>query len=102
MALALTELQRERLNNDGFVVLESFITGDELTRVTAAVQVRELCCSARLRPTQTPGLTPCLLAQDVAENGDGGVVSPIALEMMGYEPLLPYLVDAVGWNVHMR
>lgn len=30
----------------------------------------------------------------------GYQVHPIALEMMDYEPVLPYLVDAMGWCGH--
>lgn len=75
--LELDERMRAELDEDGFTVLESFIQGAELERIRAAVL-------------------------DLAQHGDGGVVSPIALEMMSYEPLLPYLVAVMGWNVHMR
>ena len=75
--LEMDERMRAELDEDGFTVLESFIEGEELERIRAAVL-------------------------DVAKHGDGGVVSPIALEMMSYEPVLPYLVSVMGWNVHMR
>lgn len=75
--LEMDERMRAELDEDGFTVLESFIQGEELERIRAAVL-------------------------DVAKHGDGGLVSPIALEMMSYEPMLPYLVTAMGWNVHMR
>jgi ectoine hydroxylase-related dioxygenase (phytanoyl-CoA dioxygenase family) len=75
--LEMDERMRAELDEDGFTVLESFIVGDELERIRAAVL-------------------------DVAKHGDGGAVSEIALEMMSYEPLLPYLVSAMGWNIHMR
>ena len=75
--LKMDERLRAELDEDGFTVLESFIQGEELERIRAAVL-------------------------DVAKHGDGGLVSPIALEMMSYEPVLPYLVAAMGWNIHMR
>ena len=75
--LAMTERMRRELDECGFTVLESFIQGAELARIATA-------------------------ARGLAEHGDGGEVHPIALEMMDYEPVLPLLVDAMGWNIHMR
>jgi hypothetical protein len=68
---------RRELDELGFTVLEGLLSGTELGRVATATWA-------------------------VAEHGDGGRVAPIALEMMAYEPVMPYLVDAMGWNIHMR
>jgi ectoine hydroxylase-related dioxygenase (phytanoyl-CoA dioxygenase family) len=75
--VGLTQAMRRELDEVGFTVLEGLLRGPELLRVASAVRA-------------------------VAEHGDGGAVAPIALEMMAYEPVLPYLVDAMGWNIHMR
>ena len=77
MTGGLTERMRQELDELGFTVLEGLLTGAELERVATAVR-------------------------EVAEHGDGGKVAPIAVEMMAYEPAMPYLVDAMGWNIHMR
>jgi hypothetical protein len=81
MPLAMTERMRRELDELGYTVLESFIAGAELQRLRSAAQ--EFAAAGSRRET------------------DGGVAE-IALEMMDYEPLLPYLVDAMGWNIHMR
>lgn len=73
----LTDPMRRELDELGFTVLEGLLSGAELERVATATRA-------------------------VAEHGDGGRVAPIALEMMAYEPVMPYLVDAMGWNIHMR
>ena len=73
----LSDQMRRELAEQGFTVLERFIQGAELERIASAVQ-------------------------RLAKYGDGGRVCPVALEMMVYEPMLPYLVDAMGWNIHMR
>ena len=75
--MGLTETMRRELDELGFTVLEGLLRGPELQRVAASVRA-------------------------VAEHGDSGVVAPIALEMMAHEPVTPYLVDAMGYNIHMR
>ena len=77
----MTERMRRELDELGYTVLESFIAGAELQRLRSAAQ--EFAAAGSRRET------------------DGGVAE-IALEMMDYKPLLPYLVDAMGWNIHMR
>ena len=81
MPLAMTEQMRTELDELGYTVLESFIAGAELQRIQSAAQA--------------------FAAEGSRRDQDGGVAE-IALEMMDYEPLLPYLVDAMGWNIHMR
>ena len=81
MPLAMTEQMRTELDELGYTVLESFIAGAELHRIQSAAQA---------------------FAAEGSRRAQDGGVAEIALEMMDYEPLLPYLVDAMGWNIHMR
>ena len=91
--MALTETMRRELDENGFTVLESFLQGAELERISSAMQ------SFAEDPQGTT--TNEFKALPSGAEATPGVDS-IALEMMDYAPLLPYLVDAVGWNIAMR
>ena len=93
MPLAMTDTQRRELDELGYTVLESFLSGPTLERVAAAVQAdteREFAAPTSWRTWEGK-------KADQEET-----VSPIALEMLDYEPVLRYVVDAMGWNIVMR
>ena len=96
MPLAMTERQRRELDEWGFTVLPSFFEGPELQRL-----VREVKLWAERE--QAPPRDPRSL--DGRQPG-GGVDTPrverIALEMLDHPRILPYVVDAIGYNIHAR
>ena len=90
--LAMTEDQRGQLDRLGFVVLERFIVGEELERVLAGVGafIARLQDEGGLGPEAAVGRRGCACAD------------PMCLELMAYDRMLPYIVDAIGWNVQLR
>ena len=90
--LAMTEDQRVQLDRLGFVVLERFIVGEELERVLAGVGafIARLQDESGLGPEAAVGRRGCACAD------------PTCLELMSYDRMLPYIVDAIGWNVQLR
>ena len=90
--LAMTEEQRGQLDRLGFVVLERFIVGEELERVLAGVGafIARLQDESGLGPEAAVGRRGCACAD------------PTCLELMSYDRMLPYIVDAIGWNVQLR
>ena len=74
--LVVTEAQRRELDDNGFTVLESFFSGDELSELVAAV------AAVPVAPrTQVP---------------------QVFLDLADHPRILPYVVDLLGWNVQIR
>jgi hypothetical protein len=85
-ALIMSERQRQELTERGFVVLESFLAGAELARVTAGVHA----FADRLRSEQQlPGGAG--VGQRACELRDA-----TCMELMDHAGVLPYIVDAIG------
>ena len=87
MSLAMSDRQRYELNEWGFTVLESFFQGDELDALVAGVE------HLRLRQTAVTSAdgVPTMRTAD-----------PMCLDLLDHPRVLPYVVDAMGWNIHAR
>ena len=79
--LVVTEAQRRELDERGFTVMENFFKGEELAALVDAVG-RVDADRAASRKTST--------------------VPRIFLELADHPRILPYVVDLLGWNVHIR
>ena len=88
-SLAMTAVQRRQLNEWGFVVLESFFQGEELDALL-----------------QGAGELEARLAAASAASTDGvpavNEVDGMCLDLIDHPRILPYVVDAMGWNIHAR
>jgi ectoine hydroxylase-related dioxygenase (phytanoyl-CoA dioxygenase family) len=90
--LAMTPEQRRDFDEKGFVVLEDFFTAEELDRLLSAIDE----VAARVR--QAKGLGP---------EAHWAIRNALAhheafLDLVDHPRILPYVVDAIGWNVQIR
>ncbi len=92
MSLAMTPQQKQDFETDGFIVLEDFLTQEELDRLLTAVdKVKDRVQEAQgLGPTD-PFQVRNVLAQDDA-----------FLDLIDNPRILPLVVDAIGWNIQIR
>jgi hypothetical protein len=98
---ALSQRQRRELRDDGYVVLESFFQGAELAGIVEGLEASIL---ARSQQAPVSG----------AEDGGGGwplnvewperveAVPQVFLDLVDHPRILPYVVDAIGWNIQLR
>jgi ectoine hydroxylase-related dioxygenase (phytanoyl-CoA dioxygenase family) len=82
MSLAMTPEQMRELDEQGFTVMESFIQGEELAALVAFADSQQ-----SRAPTST-----------IPESFEGHLF----MDLIDHPRILPYIVDAIGWNVHMR
>ena len=92
MSIAMTEQQEKDFGEKGFIILENFLTEEELERLLAAADDM----AARIQ--ETKGLKPDdpfairnALAHDTA-----------FLDLIDHPRMLPLVVDAIGWNIQIR
>ena len=88
-SLAMTAQQRHELDENGFVVLESFFQGEELAKLVRGVEALRQR-NQQSAQTSTDGV-PIVAEAD-----------PTCLELLDHPRVLPYVVDAMGWNIHAR
>ena len=97
MPLAMTERQRRELDEWGFTVLPSFFEeGPELQRLVREVK---LWAEREQAPPRDPR---SLDGRQPGGGADTPRVERIALEMLDHPRILPYVVDAIGYNIHAR
>lgn len=92
MSLAMTEQQRRDFDEQGFIVLEDFFTSAELDRLYTAIDE----VGARIR--EAKGLAP---------DAPFAIRNALAhheafLDLVDHPRILPYVVDAIGWNIQIR
>jgi len=87
--LGLTERHRRELNEWGFTVFESHFQGEELKELTDGAD--------RLRKTIQASTTISSDGVAAVEEIDG-----TCLGLIDHPRILPYVVDAMGWNIHAR
>ncbi len=92
MPIAMTDQQRDELNEQGFTVLERVLTQPELERVSAAMD--EVADQLR----QERGLGP----NDSVSRRNGLACHEAILDLLDHPKILPLVVDAVGWNIQNR
>ncbi len=92
MPIAMTAEQERAFGEQGFVLLEDFLTQEELDRLLAAVdEVGERIRRERNLGTDDKFAIRNLLAHDDA-----------FLDLVDHPRILPLVVDAIGWNIQIR
>ena len=92
MPIAMTNQQRDELDEQGFTLLERVLTQPELERVSTAMD--EVADQLR----QERGLGP----NDSVSRRNGLVCHEAILDLLDHPKILPLVVDAVGWNIQNR
>ena len=92
MSLAMTPQQKEAFEQDGFIILEDFLTPEELDRILAAVDT----VADRVRKAQNLGPNDPFQVRNVLAQDDA------FLDLIDHPRILPLVVDAIGWNIQMR
>ena len=92
MSIAMTPEQRSAFDEQGFIVLEDFLTAAELERLLDAIDE----VAVRLRRNE--GLAP---------HAPFAVRNALAhheafLDLIDHPRMLPLVVDAIGWNIQIR
>jgi ectoine hydroxylase len=90
--LAMTPEQRRAFDEEGFVILENFLTADETQRlVDAADEVVGRIQREQNLPAQHHFQVRNALAHHEA-----------FLDLIDHERMLPLVIDAIGWNIQIR
>ncbi len=92
MSIAMTEEQRISFDEDGFIVLENFLTTEETGRLSdAADEVVGRIQREKGMPPETHFQVRNALAKHEA-----------FLDLIDHPRILPLVVDAIGWNIQIR
>ncbi len=92
MALAMTEQQESDFEEKGFIILENFFDQDELGCLLAAIDD----VADRIR--EAKGLSPV----DPFSIRNALSHHEAFLDLVDNPKMLPYVVDAIGWNIQIR
>ncbi|MEM7034347.1 MAG: phytanoyl-CoA dioxygenase family protein [Chloroflexota bacterium] len=92
MAIAMTPQQQQDFDEKGFIILEDFLTPDELSRLLAAIDE----VAAKIRQVE-----------DIGPNDPFAIRNALAhheafLDLIDHPRMLPLVVDAIGWNIQIR
>ena len=92
MTLAMTDKQRDELNDQGFTVIERVLSDPEIERLEKAMdeladQIRE---ARGLGPNDSISLRNSVAYHDAI------------LDLLDHPEILPLIVDTIGWNIHNR
>lgn len=92
MPIAMTNQEKRNFENQGYIVLENFLTKEELERLLAAVDT----VAERVR--HTSGLDPDepFAIRNVLSHHE------TFLNLIDHPKALPLVVDAIGWNIQIR
>jgi ectoine hydroxylase len=92
MLLAMTEEQKHDFDEKGFIVLEDFFTQPELERLWDAIDEIGGCIrrAKNLGPDAPWSIRNALSHHDAF------------LDLVDHPRILPYVVDAIGWNIQIR
>ena len=92
MPLAMTDEQRRSFDEDGFIILENFLTPAETARLSdAADEVVSRIQQEKGLPPETHFQIRNALSQHDA-----------FLDLIDHPRMLPLVVDAIGWNFNGR
>lgn len=92
MSIAMTVQQEKDFDENGFIILENFLTEDELERLLSAVDD----VASRIQGAQ--GLNPdepFAIRNALAHH-------TAFLDLIDHPRMLPLVVDAIGWNIQIR
>ena len=92
MPIAITDQQRDELNEKGFTILERVLTGPELDSLSTAMdEVADMIRRAQGLSTEDEvGLRNALAHHEAI------------LDLIDHPGILPLVVDAIGWNIQNR
>ena len=88
----MTEQQKNDFDENGFIVLEDFLTPDELDRLLS--EVDEVGAKVRSAKGLGPG-DPFAVRNALAHH-------EAFLDLIDHSRMLPLVVDAIGWNIQIR
>ena len=92
MSAAMTQQQRADFAEQGFVILEDFLTKEELERLLAAVdEVAE-----KVRNVEDLGPDDPFAVRNALSHHEA------FLDLIDHPRMLPLVVDAIGWNIQIR
>ena len=92
MSLAMTPQQRTDFDEQGFIILENFLTPAELGRLLAAIDE----VAAEVRTVQGLGPNDPFAVRNALSHHDA------FLDLIDHPRMLPLVVDAIGWNIQIR
>ena len=92
MSIAMTPQQRAAFDEQGFIILEDFLTAAELERLLRAVdEVAE-----RVRRREGLGRGDPFAVRNALTHHEA------FLDLIDHPRMLPLVVDAIGWNIQIR
>ena len=92
MSIAMNPQQRAAFDEQGFIILEDFLTAEELERLLRAVdEVAE-----RVRRREGLGRGDPLAVRNALTHHEA------FLDLIDHPRMLPLVVDAIGWNIQIR
>jgi ectoine hydroxylase-related dioxygenase (phytanoyl-CoA dioxygenase family) len=89
--IGLTDVQRERFERDGYLVVDDALEPEHVARLIDAV---DRVWAAHRKTPAIPGADPLHLLAFVGRE-------PLFVELLDHEPMLRLIVDLLGWNVFM-
>ena len=92
MSIAMTERQELDFEEKGFIVLENFLTREELDRLSGAVEE----VVTRIRKAKGLGPEAPFQVRNALAQHDA------FLDLIDHPRMLPLVVDAIGWNIQIR
>ncbi len=92
MSSRMTQEQRADFDKKGFVILEDFLTQDELSRLLAAVEE----VADKVRNVEGLGPDDPFAVRNALSHHDA------FLDLIDHPRMLPLVVDAIGWNIQIR
>ena len=92
MSIAMTEQQKHDFEHRGFIILEDFLTPEELNRVLGAIDE----VAARVQKAQGLGPADPFQVRNVLAQHEA------FLDLIDHPRILPLVVDAIGWNIQIR
>ncbi|MCE2450426.1 MAG: phytanoyl-CoA dioxygenase family protein [Candidatus Latescibacteria bacterium] len=92
MSIAMTREQERDFAEQGFIVLEHFLTSEELARLSAAADE----VVARIQKEQGLAAKTHFQVRNALAQHDA------FLDLVDHPQMLPLVVDAIGWNIQIR
>ena len=92
MSNSMSKQQRADFDEKGFVILEDFLTKDELDRLLAAVEE----VADKVRRVEGLGPDDPFAVRNALSHHDA------FLDLIDHPRMLPLVVDAIGWNIQIR
>ena len=92
MSIAMTPQQRADFDEQGFIILEDFLTPAEVDSLLAAVEE----VAERVRVVEGLGPNDPFAVRNALSQHEA------FLDLIDHPRMLPLVVDAIGWNIQIR